>query len=112
MEKMSHAEYIQQLQHDAGRIAVATVAGNLDVLAACWSLGPLLSQAELAPGDPDANAIGQVCSELDGMPIGAARTLWSPQALERLAPELESLKNWALPLAMPAIRSVAVRFGA
>ncbi|TPG44811.1 hypothetical protein EAH75_19505 [Rhodanobacter glycinis] len=111
MEKMSHAEYIEQLQHEAGRVAVATVAGNLDILEACWVLGPLLAQAELAPGDPDAHAIGQVCSELDGLPVGEARALWSSLALERLAPELESLKRWALQLAMPAIQSVAARFG-
>jgi hypothetical protein len=112
MEKMSRAEYIEQLQRDAGRVAVATIAGDLDVLEACWVLGPLLARAELAPGDPDANAIGQVCSELDGLPVGEARALWSSQALERLAPELASLKSWALPLAMPAIQSVASRFGA
>ena len=112
MEKMSHAEYIDQLRQEAGNIAVAAVAGELDVLDACWFLGPLLAQAELPVGDHDARAIGEVCSELDCLPVGNMRELWSLEARERLAPQLESLKKWASPLAMPAIQSVAVRFGA
>jgi len=112
MEKMSHDQYIEQLRQEAGNVAVAATAGKLDVLDACWFLGPLLAQAELSAGDPDANAIGEVCSELDGLPVGNTRELWSLEARERLAPQLESLKNWASLLAMPAIRSVAVRFGA
>jgi len=111
MEKMSHAEYIEQLRQEAGNIAVAAIAGELDVLDACWFLGPLLAQAELPAGDPDSSAIGEVCSELDCLPVGNTRELWSLEACERLAPQLESLKNWASPLAMAAIRSVAMRFG-
>ena len=112
MEKMSHAEYIEQLRQEAGNIAAAAIAGELGVLDACWFLGPLLAQAEVPAGDPDANAIGGVCSELDCLPVGTTRELWSLEAREKLAPQLESLKNWASPLAMPAIQSVAVRFGA
>jgi len=108
---MSHAEYMEQLQQDVGRVAAAALSGNLDNLEACWLLGPLLAQAELSPDDLDANAIGQVCSELDALPIGEARALWSSHTLGRLAPELEALKSWALPLAMPAIQSAAARFG-
>jgi len=112
MEKMSHAEYIEQLRHEAGNVAAAAVSGELDILDACWFLGPLLMQAELPAGDPDASAIGEVCSELDGLPVGSTRELWSHEARQRLAPQLESLRNWASPLAMQAIQSVAVRFGA
>jgi hypothetical protein len=112
MEKMSHADYIEQLRQQAGSVAEAAIAGELDILDACWFLGPLLAQAELPAGDPDAGAIGEVCSELSGLPVGNTRELWSLEARAKLAPQLESLKNWASPLAMPAIKSVAVRFGA
>lgn len=112
MEKTSHAEYVEQLRRKAGNVAVAAIAGDLDVLDACWFLGSLLAQAELPTGDPDARAIGEVCSELDGLPVGNTRELWSLEARKRLAPQLASLKNWASPLAMPAIHSVAARFGA
>ena len=111
MEKMSHAEYIEQLRREAGSVAAAAIAGELDVLDACWFLGPLLAQAELPVGDPDTSAIGKVCLELDGLPVGNTRELWSLEARARLAPQLESLKSWASPLAMSAIQSVAVRFG-
>lgn len=112
MEKMTHAEYIASLRHEAGEIAAAVTAGRISVLDGCWSLGPLLAQAELDLGDSDAQTIGLVCSELDGLPLGEARTHWAPEALECLAPQLESAAEWAASLAMPAIRSVALRFGA
>ena len=112
MEKMTHAEYIVSLRHEAGEIAAAVTAGRMCVLDGCWALGPLLAQAELDSGDSDAQTIALVCSELDGLPLGEARARWAPEALERLAPELESAAKWAVSLAMPAIQSVALRFGA
>jgi hypothetical protein len=112
MKKMSHAEYIEQLRQEAGSVAAAAVAGELDVLDACWFLGALLAQAELPAGDPDASAVGAICSELDGLPVGNTRELWSHEALEKLAPQLESLRNRASLLAMSSIQSIAMRFGA
>ena len=84
----------------------------MSVLDGCWALGPLLAQAELEPGDSDAQTIGLVCSELDGLPLGEARAHWAPEALDRLAPQLESAAEWAASRAMPAIQSEALRFGA
>ena len=110
MEKMAHAKYIADVRRRAGEIAVGIVAGETDILDGCWALGPLLGQAELE-GDPDAEAIGVICSELDGLPLGSARAQWAPEALNRLAPELESAAAWATRTAMPAIQSLAHRFG-
>jgi hypothetical protein len=112
MEKMTHAEYIESLRREAGKIAAAASSGETAVLDACWALGPLLNQAELDPSDPDARSIQLVWSELDGLPLGELRAHWAPEALSRLAPQLESLTQWATPLAMPAIRSLASRFEA
>ena len=112
MEKMTHSEYIASIRHEAGKIAAAVTAGNMSVLNGCWALGPLLAQAELDPDDLDVQTIGLVCSELDGLPLGEARAHWAPEALERLAPQLESAAKWAASLAMPAMQSVALRFGA
>lgn len=112
MEKMTHAEYIESLRREAGQIATAVSSGRMSLLDGCWALGPLLAQAELEPDDPDADAIGSVCSELDGLPLGEFRAHWAPEALARLAPQLESITEWATPLAMPTIQSVARRFGA
>jgi len=112
MEKMTHAEYIAGLREEAARLASLVLSGSMSLLDGCWLLGPLLAQAELGPGDPDAKAIGLVCSELDGLPVGPQRALWSAAALDRHAPELESLSNWASPLAIPALNNVAQRFGA
>jgi hypothetical protein len=112
MEKMTHAEYITSLRREAGRVAALVISGHLSLLDGCWALGPLLAQAELDPDDTDAHAIGLICSELDGLPLGANRGHWAPEALERLAPELDLAMEWATPIAMPAMQSVARRFGA
>jgi hypothetical protein len=112
MEKMTHAEYIAGLREEAGQIASIVLSGSMSLLDGCWLLGPLLAQAELKPGDPDAKAIGLVRSELDGLPVGPQRPLWSAASLKRLAPQLESLSHWASPLAMSAVKNVAQRFGA
>jgi hypothetical protein len=109
---MTHAEYIASLRHKAGQVAAAVAAGKMSLLDGCWALGPLLAQAELDPGDPDAQAISLVCSELDGLPLGESRAHWAPEALDGLAPQLQSATEWAASLAMPAIHSVALRFGA
>jgi hypothetical protein len=111
MEKMTHAEYIADVRRRAGEIAAAIVAGETDILDGCWALGPLLNQAELE-NDPDAEAIGVIYSDLDSLPLGSARDHWAPEALNRLAPQLESAAAWATRTAMPAIQSLAHRFGA
>ena len=110
MEKMTHAEYIADVRRRAGQLAAAIATGETDILDGCWVLGPLLGQAELE-ADPDAETISLVCSELDGLPLGSARANWAPDALSRLAPQLESTAAWARRTAMPAIQSVARRFG-
>ena len=112
MEKMTHADYIADIRRRAGLLAAAIAAGESDILDGCWALGPLLGQAELEAGDPDAGVIGLVCSELDGLPLGSVRDQWDSEALDRLAPQLESAAAWARPIAMPAIQSLARRFGA
>lgn len=111
MEKMTHAEYIADVRRRAGQLAAAIVSGEADILDGCWALGPLLGQAELE-ADPDAEVIGLVCSELEGLPLGSVRTNWAPDALSRVAPKLDSAAAWARRTAMPAIQSVARRFEA
>jgi hypothetical protein len=112
MERLSHVECIQSVRLEAGRIAQAAVAGDVDILEACSALGPLLAQSELGPNDADSEIIDLVCSELDGLPIGKVRALWAPEALERLAPQMDSAKLWAISVAMPTLHSIALRFGA
>lgn len=112
MHKLTHTQYIAGLRHQAGQIANAIASGQIDVPDGCWELGPLLAQAELAHDDPDANIIALVCSELEGLPLAEARAHWAAEALDRLAPQLESAATWATSLAMPAIQSLALRYGA
>lgn len=109
---MTHAEYIADVRCRAGLLAAAIVKDETDILDGCWALGPLVGRAELEAGDPDAQVIELVCSELDGLPLGSARAQWAPEALARLAPQLESAAAWAKRIATPAIQSLARRFGA
>ena len=109
---MTHAEYIADVRRRAGLLAAAVVRGEIGILDGCWALGALVGQAELGAGDPDAQVIDLVCSELDGLPLGSFRAHWAPEALDRLAPQLESAATWAKPIATPAVQSLARRFGA
>jgi hypothetical protein len=112
MEKMSHADYVEDLRRRAAAAASAAIAGQLDFLEACLEIGPLLSGAELPPGDDRAQLISCICSELESLPIGAVRAQWSPEALERLEPQLRAARLWAAQQAMPLFESLAMEFRA
>jgi hypothetical protein len=112
MEKMSHVEYVENLRRRAAAVASAAIAGELDVLEACLEIGPLLSGAELPPGDDRAKLINNICSELEPLPVGPVRAQWSLEALERLEPQVQAARLWVAPQAMPVFESVAQEFRA
>ena len=112
METMSHSEYISMLRSEAARVATDALAGRTELLQACHTLSSLLAQAELDATDADAMAFVLISSETDALPVGAVREHWDTSALKRLQPEIDSAIAWALPIATPALESVARRFKA
>ena len=112
MEGMSHIEYIATVRAEAGALAADVLTGRADLLEACHKLSSLLSSAELEAGDEDAKAFMTISSEIDALPVGAARVHWDPVALARIQPEIDSANVWARKIAEPALVSLARRFKA
>ena len=112
MERTSHAEYVASIRSQAGRLASAALARQVELLEACHELSALLARSDLSPDDPDAMVFSLICCETETLPIGAIRAHWAPGALESAQSEIDSAVMWATPLALPAFKSVAHRFGA
>jgi hypothetical protein len=71
-----------RIQQQIAEVAAQMVAGEVDLLEGCReivSLRSSLKEPELY--DPDLLAMVGVESELDDVPTGATRALWSPEAL-------------------------------
>jgi hypothetical protein len=109
---MTHEEYVQSRRQQAAELARGILAGSMPLLEGCHALASLQHAVEAAEQDPDFQTFTLISSECDALPIGSARELWSPEALARVQPELESAIAWATPLAIPACRSIVQRFGA
>ena|ERR1700722_11160989 len=60
--------------------------------------------------DPDILPFVGVDSETDGLPIETdVRKLWSPEALEKLQPKIDSAESWARNILEPHCRSLLAR---
>jgi len=112
IERMTHEEYVLSVRRQAVDIAAGVLAGEVPVLEGCHSLAALRWEVEVDERDPDFVTFAMISSEIDALPIGAVRSLWAPDALARLEPEIQSATSWATPQALPACQSVVQRFGA
>ena len=112
MQHMSHEEYVLSARSRVVEICTAILAGTLDVLDGCHSLASLRWEAEVDEGDQDFVTFAAISSETDALPVGEVRKHWAPEALAKLDPDIQSATAWALPLAIPACKSVMRRFGA
>jgi hypothetical protein len=108
---MNHEEYVLQARQEAIRICAGILEGNVDVLEGFHLLASLRWEVGVDDGDPDFTVFVGISSEIDNLPIGEVRKYWSAEALERLAPDLQAAIAWAMPMAIPACRSVVSRFG-
>ena len=112
VERMTHEEYVLSVRHEAAKIAAGILSGEVPVLEGCHSLATLRWEIEVDERDPDFLAFATISSEIDALPVGTVRTHWSPEALARLEPEIQSAIAWATRQALPACKSVVQRFGA
>ena len=108
---MSHHEYVTLCRSRAVEIASATIGGDIPVLLAPRLLADALSGADIPRDDADFRAVRMIDSELDALPIGKERELWSQEALERLAPEIQAAETWAAPQVYAACESIVRKFG-
>ena len=111
-DRMSHQTYVVSCHARAAEIASAILDGSMPLLDGCHLLDQLGMAVEVPDNDPDFGAFSLIQSETDSLPIGQMRSLWAPDALARLEPEIRSATTWAEPIALPACKSVVARFGA
>jgi len=78
--------------------------GSAVVLRLRYQLGGVLDF------DEDFNAFVAIGSESDHLPLKAQRPLWDQAALERIAPEYESVEEWAMSFAPLACEKLIGRF--
>lgn len=64
----------------------------------------------VSDGDPDFAVFALIGSETDSLPLERVRHLWSQNALDRLAPEIEAANTWARPIAETACKRLIERF--
>lgn len=110
-ERMTHEEYVLSVRSNAVRIAAGMLAGAVPILEGCHSLAALRWQVEVGERDPDFDLFVMLSSEIDALPVGQVRALWSAEALAQLEPEIQSAIEWATRYAVPACESIVRRFG-
>ncbi|MGE8281125.1 MAG: hypothetical protein ACN6O2_11875 [Stenotrophomonas sp.] len=108
---MTHEKYVQSIRHEAAKIAAGVISGEIPVLEGCNSLAALRHEIDVDEFDPDFLVFAMISSEIDTLPIGAARTHWAQDALVALEPEIQSAILWATPRALTACKSLLQRFG-
>lgn len=111
-DHMSREEYVQAKRRQAADICSDILAGTIPLLEGCHSLASLQSKVGVDERDTDFSIFAMISSEMDALPIGEIRAHWAPETLAALESRIQSAVAWATPQALPACRSVVLRFGA
>ena len=111
-DHMSHQAYVSSCRTKAVEIATAVLEGSMPMLEGCHLLDELVTDVDVPGEDQDFRIFNLIQSETDSLPIGQAREYWAPDALARIEPDIQAATAWAKPIAIPALQSVIVRFGA
>ena len=111
-ERMTHEQYVLSARQKAVEVSNGALSGEISVLEACLLLASLRWEVEIETTDPDFSTFVMISSEIDTLPIGSVREKWSPEALIKLEPEIQSATAWATPQVMSACKSIVHRFGA
>ena len=92
-------------------IAQAMLDGTLPFLEGTVQVLAFRSQLSgIADRDPDFDVFVVIQSETDHLPLEEQRSMWLPDALERLEPELKQSEEWAGSFAPQACRNLIERF--
>ena len=98
---------------EAVRVARAVLSGDIGVLEACVSLASLAH--DVVPDwrdDPDFAVLGAVASEVDALPLGAARAQWGSAALAKADVEIARYTQLVEDRVLVACRNIVERFDA
>ena len=110
-DRISHEDYVRLCRDRAAEIASAVLRGEVPILLAPRMLASALADSDVPRDDTDFVAFRMIDSEIDALTIGEERSLWSPEALERLAPEIDAATRWAAPLVRASCESIVHKFG-
>jgi hypothetical protein len=97
---------------EAVRVAKGILSGQIGVLEGCIPLSTVANR--IVPDwwvDPDFVVFGGVASEIDALPLGSVREMWSSEALERKDVEVARYTQVVRERVMAACRSIVDRFG-
>ena len=108
--KMSKEQYIKSIRTHAVEVARNMLNGSANYLEGAIELSGLASEIGLAENDEDFDAFRVVASEVDHLPIGEPRLLWSKEALERYEPEIIKSIEWAKKYTLLNCHSIVDRF--
>ncbi|WP_378115055.1 DUF2489 domain-containing protein [Cellvibrio fontiphilus] len=108
--KMSREEYIQKQRCRAVELARGMLDGSIDYLEGAVELSSLRFEVGLSENDSDFFAFTAVASEVDHLPLGAARQYWSQEALNEHELEIEQSIHWAKEFSLSNCKSIIERF--
>ncbi|WP_456798413.1 hypothetical protein [Bradyrhizobium sp. USDA 4473] len=102
---------IEVARRKIGELARQILDGELSYVEGARSIWRLGRKANLSEMDADLVKFLAIDSETDALPIGAERTFWNRDALERLQPEIEHAEAWAKKAGQTACENLVRRFG-
>ncbi|WP_213304756.1 DUF2489 domain-containing protein [Paraburkholderia sacchari] len=92
-------------------IAQAMLDGKLPFLEGAVRVLAIRNQlSEIADRDPDFDVFVVIRSETDHLPLEEQRSMWLPEALDRLESEIKQSEEWAQSFAPQACRNLIERF--
>lgn len=109
-EHITHEEAIAAARSRMCALAREILDEQISVLDGAYEMHALLSQSGLPVEDPIYRDFLIIEAETETLPVGPQKHLWTPGALARLQPELDTAGAWAKPIAFGACQSVLERF--
>jgi hypothetical protein len=108
---MSHEEFVATATAGVCALAKSIVEGQTPILVGAHKMFALLPQLGLPTDDDIYRDFVLIHSETEQLPIGN-ESVWPPETLVRLQPDIESATTWATPITLNACKSLLGRFGA
>ena len=94
-KNMTRERYINSVRRQIAQTAQDMLAGETSYILGARKLDSLRHEISGMEGDADFMVFVAIASETDGLPVGAVREHWDPQALDELQPEIEAAEAWA-----------------
>ncbi|HEY1613892.1 MAG TPA: hypothetical protein VGF97_09410 [Rhizomicrobium sp.] len=101
---------IERAKKDIALTARRMLAGSVSFIEGSRKIISLQAAANIRENDPDFHAFLGISSETDALPLGEIRSLWNPEALVKLQPEIDRAEEWAKAFGTPCCQRLIDRF--